>query len=151
MTIAQSAQFLMLNYIIRYNRINTDFRSPRLSIPTANWIAPDRNVRATAQAILLVVSSGSSLGPQFHVSEAVKRERMAVGPNVMSLLVPKMVYMKQPMNAEYSPYCSDMKCMVPMKCVHAGMLAMDIYCKYMHTHTKFEAGDVKPSCAVSDC
>ena len=36
--------------------------------------------------------------------EAVSRERIAVGPSVTSLLVPKKVYMKHPMNAVYSPY-----------------------------------------------
>ena len=57
-------------------------------------------MRAIAHLILLVVSSGSSLGPQPQVSEAVRRERMAVGPKVMSLLVPNIVYTKQPMKAE---------------------------------------------------
>ncbi len=34
------------------------------------------------------------------VMDAVRSERMAVGPRVMSLLVPNKTYMKQPMKAE---------------------------------------------------
>lgn len=35
---------------------------------------------------------------------AVIRDMMAVGPNVMSLDVPRKQYTKHPINAEYSPY-----------------------------------------------
>jgi len=37
--------------------------------------------------------------------DAVSSDIIAVGPRVTSLDVPKMVYTKQPMNAEYRPYC----------------------------------------------
>jgi hypothetical protein len=35
---------------------------------------------------------------------AVNRDMMAVGPSVMSFDVPRNVYTKQPINAEYNPY-----------------------------------------------
>ena len=43
------------------------------------------------------------LAPLF-IRDAVSRERMAVGPRVISLLVPKKVYTMTPMKEEKRPY-----------------------------------------------
>ena len=55
-------------------------------------IIPLRNVSNTAKS-----------GPNAACSAVIK-DIMAVGPTVMSLELPKMQYMKQPMKAEYNPY-----------------------------------------------
>lgn len=62
-------------------------------------MAPERKVSAAAQDILCWVPK------QSRVEDSVRRERMAVGPSVTSLLVPNSMYIKHPMKAEYRPYC----------------------------------------------
>lgn len=41
--------------------------------------------------------------------EETMSDMMAVGPRVMSLDVPRKMYTKLPMNAEYKPYYSNMR------------------------------------------
>ena len=73
----------------------TDIKSittPSLSIPRTRIIMPLKNARSTAKS-----------GP-FCTYDAVIRAIIAVGPTVISLELPKIRYMKHPINAEYSPY-----------------------------------------------
>ena len=55
-------------------------------------INPDRKVNNTTNAGSLLAYSD------------VKRAIIAVGPTVISLQLPKIMYMKHPINAEYKPY-----------------------------------------------
>ncbi|CAN7950098.1 unnamed protein product [Ixodes pacificus] len=57
------------------------------------WMMPERKVRMTAY-----------VGPPCFTYSAVMMDMMAVGPIVRSLQLPKMAYMKPPMNAVYRPY-----------------------------------------------
>lgn len=56
-----------------------------MSIPNVNWTSPESRVRVAAHWTLW------AWDPQPSMIEAVRMERMAVGPRVMSLLVPKKV------------------------------------------------------------
>ena len=80
---------------------NQPHYSPRFSIPIRNCTNPLSKVKATA--FLTFISTGWFTLVAF---DAVSSDIMAVGPRVISLDVPNMVYTKHPMNAEYRPYCT---------------------------------------------
>lgn len=63
----------------------------------ASWIKPQNRVNTMA-----MVGSFSTVDA---ANVFVSRDMMAVGPSVMSLAVPINMYTKQPINAEYRPYC----------------------------------------------
>ena len=66
---------------------------PKRRSPMDSKITPVNNVKATTNC-------GSSGLPYADTISDI----IAVGPSVMSLLVPRKQYTKQPRNAEYSPY-----------------------------------------------
>ena len=74
------------------------FHLPKWNIPINVWTTPQANDKKTAY-----VGSPIPLGEV--ANAAVIKDIMAVGPSVISLEVPKIVYIKQPMKAEYNPYC----------------------------------------------
>jgi hypothetical protein len=62
-----------------------------------------RNPRTLIMIPVRKVSKTTNAGPLFACSEVINAI-MAVGPTVMSLQLPNIKYMKQPMKAEYKPY-----------------------------------------------
>lgn len=79
----------------RTQTVSTPRRAlPKLQMPEARMMMPLRKQRSTAKS-----------GPPSPEYSWVMMAMMAVGPMVMSLQLPRSVYTKQPMNAEYRPYC----------------------------------------------
>jgi len=68
---------------------------PSLNNPSRNMIQPTRKHNRTAKSGLFWTTKGF-----------VKIPMMAVGPIFISLQVPRIIYTKQPINDEYSPYCN---------------------------------------------
>lgn len=69
----------------------------------ASSMTPEISVRM--MAIVGSFSPDGNVGAMSVPKVAVIKDMIAVGPRVISLDVPKKTYTKQPMNAEYNPYC----------------------------------------------
>ena len=65
---------------------------PSRRIPNSEIITPHMKARRMAYSTPKTAYS------------AVKIDMIAVGPTVTSLLLPNIIYIKQPINAEYKPY-----------------------------------------------
>lgn len=89
-------QTRLQNHVSQLNQNINYTSSPSFKTPSVNWMIPQKRHKMMANV------GSSAIGVA--ANAAVIRDMSAVGPRVISLEVPRKMYRKQPMKAEYNPY-----------------------------------------------